>query len=456
MTNANVMPAVVQLGGGKLAVSITAYDVQTTAGSVPCWLYLSDGLRARRQREIAFLLRRRPGEAVEQSPHDPLRIFGATLALVEQGQSVDAGALTDLGQQPLLNNPEIRGLGHVRTHPCFGLSLPSDVLVAIALFGQELEVARAHGLTRVVTQLGFNAQQFPCPPWCDRDRPAVVSFHWTGQTMLSHAVILRVAGVTATLEANWVTLVVPAHSVAHLRAQVSQVPLGVPFALLCDVDPRADACLTWQPGQRGPVGISPNGSAGMRISGAFVLFVGDQPGHWVQIVEDGFAVMTTGPVHAIRQALMWAAPLQTPPAGQSPGLSIVWDANAAAPGPLGPGSPPAGELYMRWTCSMMDMTTRVAPGALDRYADAVESTLHQTIASLPAGSGQDLWMSVTLSPGDRLEVQLKSRPGLDQGTMQRIYDALLAVQRPPVLHGPVGFRGVMALWGGSGAPLDPG
>jgi hypothetical protein len=53
-------------------------------------------------------------------------------------------------------------------------------------------------------------------------------------------------------------------------------------------------------------------------------------------------------------------------------------------------------------------------------------------------------------------VRLTSQPGLDQGTLQRVYEALMAIPVPQVSGGPVVFRGVMAIWGGTGAPLEPG
>lgn len=450
-------PARVSLVPDKLAVSVMALDIASANGPVPCWVYLSEGLRACGQREVAFALRRLPTEAADRYPHEPLHLFRTVLSLAEHGQAIETGAVMELGPPPLLNNPSIRGIGYLRMHPLLGLRAPEGALAAIALFGHEVDVARLHGLTRIVARLGLSTRQYPCPAWCERDRPALVSPACFNQTALSRAATIRISGTIATLEANQVSLLVPSRAIGQARAQLSQIPESAPFALLCDLDPHADACLVWQPGQQGPVGISPSGSSGHRVAGTYFLVVGDQASHSARILEDGFVVMTTAPaITAIRRALSSGTPLQFPPMGQIPGVSIAWDANAGAPMISGLGAAPAGELYLRMVTSIVDIATRLPSGALDPYLDAVEAALHDTIAALPPGPGQDLWMSISLLPEDRAEVQLRSRPGLDQGALKRIYDSLMAIRRPPVKYGPVELRGVMALWGGSGAPLDPG
>jgi hypothetical protein len=75
--------------------------------------------------------------------------------------------------------------------------------------------------------------------------------------------------------------------------------------LLTDIDPSANGCLVWEPGQHQPEAITPPGSDGSRLCGCFAMFVPGQAENDVQVFEDGIALMLTDDAWAeIRQALV--------------------------------------------------------------------------------------------------------------------------------------------------------
>src|SRR5262245_25725283 len=146
--------AQVVLAPGKLGARIFFCEINSGAGPVPCWVYVTEGLAAFGQREIAFALRIMPHENAGTPPPDVLHFYSTVLGLAEQGRLVDAGGFSGFGPGGFLGDPNLRGVGYLRNHPYLGLPAPADALVAIALMGIELEVAQQFGATRVAARLG--------------------------------------------------------------------------------------------------------------------------------------------------------------------------------------------------------------------------------------------------------------------------------------------------------------
>ena len=92
-----------------------------------------------------------------------------------------------------------------------------------------------------------------------------------------------------------------------LQKPFAELAIDVPVALLTDLDPRANGCFVWEPGQPEPGAITAPGSDGSRLCGSFALFVPGQPTNEVRIVEDGFGIMLTDTAWGqIRRALLQA------------------------------------------------------------------------------------------------------------------------------------------------------
>lgn len=446
----------VDIAPGRLAATVYHQTIPSRAGLIPCWVYLSEGLRGLGQREIAFAVRRHESEDPARFPEDPLHYFASVLRLAEQGRLVDSGGYSELGERGLFGDPNVRGIGYLRMHPLLGLPAPPDALAAIALVGAEFEFAKACGITRVMARLGNAARQYPCPAWHERGRPALVTPASLEQTVLRGVASFFLGNATASLAADWITLRLPLPRIAEVRANIGQVAPNLGLAILTDLDVHADAYFCWEPGQREALGISPDGSRGAQIAGSFALFVPEQAQYGAQIFEDGFALLVPDPMWAaIRTAISYGNRFSQPPIGQAKGLSIEWDVTAGAPPVAGPGAAAAGELYVRLQNSLLELGARLPQGGVNEYMDAIERAIHAAAKGLPPAPGQDLRLTVTLQPGGRVDIHLQSRPGMDQRALQYIHDSLMAVPAPPVTGGPVSFNGAIAFWGGTGAPLDP-
>lgn len=67
----------VELVPGALAAEVSLLEIASRDGPLGCWSYRSDGLRAHGQAELRLTLRRRPDEAPDAYPTDPLELFRA-------------------------------------------------------------------------------------------------------------------------------------------------------------------------------------------------------------------------------------------------------------------------------------------------------------------------------------------------------------------------------------------
>jgi hypothetical protein len=324
--NPPTLLAHVALVPGKLSARIVLAEIHSGAGPLPCWVYVTEGLRAFGQRELGFALRRLPHEAPNAAPPDPLQFFGAVCNLAEQGRLVDANGFSELGSNGFMGDRNWRGFGYLPNHPLLALPAPPDALAVIGLVGLEMDVAKRFGATRVAARLGQAARQYPFPTWAERGRACLVSPDSLEQTILNGVSVLSIPGATAVLADNRITLRLPPARAVMLRELLAQAPPNAAFGILCELDPSADALLVWQPGQRGPEAISPEGSRGARVGGCFVLFVGQQQADEGRVFEDGFALMVRDASNAaIRRALTSGTPLDLPATAPGMSFAIAWD-----------------------------------------------------------------------------------------------------------------------------------
>ena len=70
-----VFPVHLDLLPGLLAAKVYFHDVDSPAGPVPCWTYVSDGLLGPGKEEFVFTLRRQKDQQSGDFPQDPVFFF---------------------------------------------------------------------------------------------------------------------------------------------------------------------------------------------------------------------------------------------------------------------------------------------------------------------------------------------------------------------------------------------
>jgi hypothetical protein len=321
------MPAVEQVLPGELTVHVRVHEVATAQGAVPCWSFITEGMKALRQQEVVFTLRRNEQEGPDDYPPAVPDLFRSVFELAKNGEYVEAGGWTEFQALYFLGRADVAGLLYLPAQEVPGLELPPDCLLATMLVGDELMAVQSFGPMRVAALLGNAFRFYPWPAWFDRTRASVVALREMEQSSLLATLprgsLYHCARVRKQQE-NIVLSLLP-EARAEIPLLLDQVPREQPLAMLTNLDPEANGCLVWQPGQSGAAGIAPENSDGSRPSGAFLAFVPAQEHNQGQIFEDGFTMsLTAAAWNVVREGLKAAHPLHVP---GSPGwfsLSVEW------------------------------------------------------------------------------------------------------------------------------------
>ena len=401
-----------------------------TIGEVPCWSYITDGLRSFGQKEMVFTLRRQAMTA----PAAPLSFFAKVLELARGGRLVDAGGHSAFGGNGFLGRPSLRGLGYVHAQPLDHVDVPENALAAVGLIGGELELTQAYGPTRVLARLGRAYGYFPFPPWSDPDRPSVAN-ELPSNSILSDVAWAAIAGTRLMLADNRVTLSLPIDALPRLRAAVASQAPDKAFVMLGEPAPDSDGWLVWHPGQTQPSAIAASNTAATRLGAGFVLFAPEQDSDGGQIIEDGFAFRLTDATWArVRDAIAAGASLAI--ASSNIGFALEWYA----------ARPAVSELRLVLGQPQREIEERVGLQALVEYAETLERVVRDWVVALPRAAGFILRMDVCLKTTEpELRLALTPFPSLPVAALAQRLDAV----PPPSVRADVRFAGELAIWGGA-------
>jgi hypothetical protein len=284
-----LFPHTVDLGHG-VSVTVHLADCPTSNRAIPCWVYLTNGFAQWGQKEILFALARDANEDPSRVPEEPFPFFSAIIPYAQGGTLVDAGGLTWF-------DPKTAPFGghilYIDAPAIPNVAVPPRALAAVLIRDDELAIAQQYGTTRVMARLAFATRHYPCPPWSDRRRVNGRSTAPPEDTMLGKVAIVQPKTVTTLFGPGSLRIRTTDAQREVLRTAFDQRPAGVPLALLSAIDPLADGCLVWQPGMQGLNAVTPSGSTGSHVSGAFVLLAVGADADQFVLIEDGFALMLT-------------------------------------------------------------------------------------------------------------------------------------------------------------------
>ncbi len=318
----STFPVHVDLVPGQLAAQVFFHEIESSTGTIRCWSYITSGLLTHAQKELIFTLRCAPDEPATTFPDDPLHLFSFFHQLAQNGQLVDAGGVTQFGEQNFLG----RHLAYIHPQPLEGVPVPHRAIAAILVTQDEVSAVQEFGISRLMARLGHEASHYPCPPWSDRSRPGLSFERARQESVLARVPRFHAPGVRIVREGQRVVLRVSAGARERLKRHLRQAPSNAALALLTEIDPTANACLYWEPDQPGgPAAITPPGSDGSRLCGCFALFVPAQKEDEVRLFEDGISLLLTNRSwKAAQKALMKERPLALSTGGDGSSLSIEW------------------------------------------------------------------------------------------------------------------------------------
>jgi len=302
-------------------VSVAVYGHQAATGSGPlaCVSFVSEGMTRLAQKDVVLTLPARVGLGTGSLHPEPFTILDMIAELAAQGRSVDVGSMTQFGARA----PFGKQIVYARAQPMSGVPVGPEMLAVVLVSEEERQAVQAFGITRVLSRLGAASSWFPFPACQDPGRPSLEMAETFEQSILAGIHCKHVVGARVTQTGDAIWLMMPARPLPDLQSLAELAPQS-PFALLTELDPAADACLLWIPGQTGPAAISPPGSTGASVGGVFLAVNGDQPADATQIFEDGFICSVTPATwRVIVQALLTRRPLAIRAANGLP-LQVRW------------------------------------------------------------------------------------------------------------------------------------
>jgi hypothetical protein len=442
----------VPLAGGAVMAQLYAHEVPAQAGApVPCWSYVSEGLRAHDQPEVVLTLRRQPGES--EPPEGGLRLLERVAARVLRGQHVENGGLVELGPDGPFGDPAPCAMIYAPAPPLAGVDLVSGTLAIVLLFGDELEVARrCGGPTRVLTRLGYLASFAPFPPWNDRAREPLAD---ALESILTKAAGWAVPDAWALAAGEAITLHLPSGSAPLFAWVFKELPSDIAVTLYLCLPPAGTTCLAWWPDwPEGAQPLVPPGGVLTRYAPCCLGFAPEAQAESLVRAEDGVMALIKPATWAkIRQALATARPLRLR-LGARQTLAIEWFAkpsprarrkgkgDAAAP-PRPAGAPPGSKITMKpyffWPED--DAWGLNDAAAVEAYAHQLGRVLYAALLRLPdVAGGCELSVDVALAPGRAPTIALKGRPAEFNAGVQTHPPAMLYAVPAPAPPVEVSFQ----------------
>jgi hypothetical protein len=448
-------PVVVELISGALKASVHVHMVSTPLGEIPCWSYVSDGLRGQQHAEVVITLRREADELEDQFPDDPLKLFALFYERARQGDRVVPGSVTLLGGKRFFGHH----LVYARAQPLGDVPLPPSCLTALAVNDEELRAVQTFGLTRVLARMGEACRYYPFPPWMERGRSGLAFAQTFEDSLLAKIGRRASPSLYVVMTSGRVTAMTQRSAQPQWQEAVTALADDEPLAILAELDEGADSCLVWQPGQRDPFGIAMPGGKGERTSGCFLAFISGQPEDGALLIEDGFVLqLTSASWTALRRALSDGTDLSIPTTGAGMPFALEW-LNECYVSPIDgavysaaggwrryqPGENTGAHLDrlvapgdgIRLLTAEATIAARCSASDLGAFCQEVRLCMARTLAQCDGPA--KILVRVTCTPeGHRFELASEGRA--PRVALQSLHDALGSIAKLPVRTGEVVFE----------------
>ncbi|WP_432836734.1 hypothetical protein [Dactylosporangium sp. CA-092794] len=459
---------------GELSVAIDEGGIRTAGGMLPALLYTTDGLARHGQREMVFAVARTGAPA----PGFPFTMARTVHRFAAEGRLVDAGDVSVFGRPGL--DADERVTGFVYADP--PAALPSTVdlsrppLIALPLLGGETAVVQRFGHARVLALLGAQERYYPHPWWFRPGRaPVLDDAEFRAATMLSRAPAYNLPFLHVVHDGDRLELSAPAEELPALREAMREAPDVCAYLPGLAGTPKT---YVWAPGQNGPAAIvAPGGERASRLACNFLLIVrsggsaGQQP--TARQVEDGFAVLLTGAMHArLLQAVEAGRPVEIGlPGGAVRALAFrVADAKdgdpevEAEPGPdavnalpprllngvpaattmaggdlheLTRSGPAAGQEPARGRIVLVSSEEQLrratTPAELSDFLDRARRVVDRLFAGVRHHT-EELMVEFRLAPNRPVEVRIMARPEAPPRELLVVLERQLQALPPPTIR----------------------
>jgi|GEM_PF-1689845 len=305
---------------GKLQLHIYAHEIAPKGASFMCWSFLTEGYWAHQHREILLTLQIPQGIGPNQYPRIYSKVFIEFYELISRGQKADTWSFSSFVVKML----GYQGFTYIPVDPQVGIELKSPTMAAIPLYPVEMEAMNTLGPARVLAQLGRLEQYYPIPFWTDLDRKPL-PLEFMAESILIDMPSALLTEASFTFSKEHLTIRLKPSAVKAFQQIFTMLPENQVLILLTSIDPSADSCFVWGPGQDKPHAIS-LGSTTQATTGCYLGFVPEQAHFELKAVEDGMMCLLPTPAWTeLRNALLSQENVSIPQQGEHfPGLRIEW------------------------------------------------------------------------------------------------------------------------------------
>ncbi|WP_433614465.1 hypothetical protein ACQP2P_08535 [Dactylosporangium sp. CA-139114] len=458
---------------GELSVAIDEGGIRTASGMLPALLYTTDGLERHGQREMVFAVARTGAPAAGF----PLTMARTVHRFAAEGRLVDAGDVSVFGRPGV--DVDERVTGFVYADPPAALAstvdLPRPPLIALPLLGGETAVVQRFGHARVLALLGAQERYYPHPWWFRPGRaPVLDDAEFRAATMLSRAPAYNLPFLRVVHDGDRLELSVAAEELPALRDAMREAPEVCAYLPGLAGTPKT---YVWAPGQSGPAAIvAPGGERATRLACNFLLIIrdatlggsgrvageGPRPPTARQ-VEDGFAVLLTGAMHArLLQAVEAGRPVEIglpggavravafrvgdgspepAPAAEGPDAvnalppTLLNGVPAATTMAAATGSPPAprppGRIVLLTSEEQLRQAT--TPAELSDFLDRARRVVERLFAGVRHHT-EELMVEFRLAPNRAVAVRIMARPIAPPRELLVVLERQLQALPPPAIH----------------------
>lgn len=320
-------PIKLELITKRLIVSIYQQNLLGKGSHIPCWIFVTEGMAAYKQKEFVLVLRLKKGENGKTFPKPPLQLFMFLYKAVAQKKRFHIGDVTRLGEKGLMG---FKGLGYTFELLDNGdLQLPKRYLSCMLLTTEETMAAQASGFTRVLARLGYEMNRYPVNPWNDLERSSLrmqavlkqSEFRDLNAVSVKHSSVNLVGGDRVVLV---LAPIVQGMVAEFIKQQADQPRMGFITQLL----PYHEGTLVWLPDKDLIEMNMPPDAEGKLIAGSFLVMTrGEQTG--ATMMEEGFDMQFDAESwQAFNNAVIRKQNLTLAPHGGAMEFSLVWNTAA--------------------------------------------------------------------------------------------------------------------------------
>lgn len=308
----------------RLVVSIYQQDLVGRGSHIPCWIFVTEGMAAVKQKEFVLAIRIESPEESKKFPKPPLQLFMHLYKAIAQKRRFHIGSVIPLGEKGFMG---YAGMGC--THNLINsrdIKLPVSHLTCILLTKEELMTARSLGLTRVLARLGFEQNRFPLNAWNELRRNGIAmkavmlesQYKRIASLPLEHSSVNLVNGEKVSLVLS--PLIHPL-IVKFLKEHPQDSKLG----FITQMFLYHEGALSWLPAKDVvEMNLHPD-SDGELIAGGFIILArDDQSG--ATMLEDGFMVkLDADALKNIRNAIATKKNFLLEPSGADMAFEVIWN-----------------------------------------------------------------------------------------------------------------------------------